>query len=92
MKRALESVHLTEDGVVVLHLSDQETWLGPAGVANSLSRIIAATNGSLKKSGTMGATMVAKDNRIHSLSITECSCPRATIFDFAIACGDLACS
>jgi ribonuclease HI len=69
LKRALEAVRLTEDGIVPLHLSDREALLGPAGTAYALSGIVVATDGSLKKSGVMGAAMVAKDNKIQSRSV-----------------------
>ena len=59
--RRLERLHLTADGVVPLDpscLSSREAVLGPAGPAYSLSGFVAATDGSLKKDGCMGAAYV----------------------------------
>ncbi len=58
LKRRLKRLHLTADGVVPLDpscLSSREAVLGPVGPAYSLSGFVAATDGSLKKNGSMGA-------------------------------------
>ena len=69
---AIDDICLTADGVVPLdleHLSSREALLGPAGAAYRLSGIVVATDGSLKKSGAMGAAFVAKDNRLQARSV-----------------------
>ena len=70
LKRALAAVRLTQDGVVPLTVSDREARKGPAGRAYSLSGVVVATDGSLKKSGAMGAAMVAMGDKIQSRSVT----------------------
>ncbi len=50
-------------------LSSREVRLGPVGAAYTRSGIVLATDGSLKKSGAMGAVYVAKDNRLPSRSV-----------------------
>ncbi len=47
----------------------REALLGPAGAAYTLSGIVVATDGSLKKSGAMGAAVVAQDGRIQARSV-----------------------
>jgi len=72
LKRQLDSIRLTADGVVSLDLaclSSREARLGPAGAAYIRSGIIAATDGSLRKSGAMGAAYVTKDNRLPPRSV-----------------------
>ena len=72
LKGAIDDICLTADGVVPLdleHLSSREALLGPAGAAYRLSGIVVATDGSLKKSGAMGAAFVAKDNRLQARSV-----------------------
>ncbi len=61
LKRRLERLQLTADGVVPLDrscLSSREAVLGPAGFAYSLSGLVAAFDGSLTKDGSMGAAYV----------------------------------
>ena len=72
MKQRLDSIRLTADGVVPLDLgclSSREARLGPVSAAYTRSGIVVATDGSLKKSGAMGAAYVAKDNRLPSRSV-----------------------
>jgi hypothetical protein len=69
LKERLDSICLTADGVVLLDLgclSSREARLGPVGAAYTRRGIVVATDGSLKKSGVMGAAYVAKDNRLPS--------------------------
>jgi len=72
LKQKADSICLTADGVVPLDLgclSSREARLGPAGTAYTRSGIVVATDGSLKKSGAMGAAVVAKDGRIQARSV-----------------------
>ena len=72
LKQRLDSILLTADGVVPLDLaclSSREAQLGPAGAAYVRSGIVAATDGSLRKSGAMGAAYVTKDNRLPPRSV-----------------------
>jgi ribonuclease HI len=71
LKQRADSICLTADGVVPLDLgcpSSREAQLGPAGTAYTRSGIVVATDGSLKKSGAMGAAVVAKDGRMQARS------------------------
>jgi hypothetical protein len=73
LKRRLELIQLTADGVVFLDpssLSSREAVLGPAGPAYSLSGLVTATDGSLKKNWSMGATYVSIGCRLSSQSVT----------------------
>ena len=73
LKRRADSIRLTADGVVPLNLtcpSSREALLGPAGAAYTRSGVVVATDGSLKRSGIMGAAMVAKDGRLPARSAT----------------------
>jgi ribonuclease HI len=72
LKRRADSIRLTADGVVPLDLtcpSSREALLGPAGTAYTNNGIVVATDGSLKKDGSMGAAMVAKDDRLPARSV-----------------------
>ena len=72
LKRRLERLHLTADGVVPLDsscLSSREA-VGPAGPAYSLSGFVAATDGSLKKNGSMGASYVSIGGRLPPRSVS----------------------
>ena len=69
LKRALEAVRLTDDGIVPLQLTDREAQLGPASAAYALDGVTAATVGSLRKPRAMGAAMVAKDGKIQPQSV-----------------------
>ncbi len=65
LKHRLDSIRLTADGVVPLDLwclSSREARLGPVGAAYTRSGIVAAMDGSLKKSGAMEAAYVVEDN------------------------------
>ncbi len=67
LKLLADSVRLTANGVVPLDLtcpSSREALLGPAGTAYTNNGIVVATNGSLKRVGTMGTAMVSKDDRL----------------------------
>ena len=71
LKQKADSICLTADGVVPLDLgclSSREAQLGPASAAYTRSGIVVATDGSLKKSGAMGAAVVAKDGRMQARS------------------------
>jgi len=73
LKRRLERLQLTADGVVPLDpscLSSREAVLGPAGHAYSLSGLVAATDGSLKKNGSMGAAYVSIGGRLPPRSVS----------------------
>ncbi len=50
-------------------LSSREARPGPVGAAYTRSGIVVATDGSLKKSGAIGAAYVAKHNRLPSRSL-----------------------
>ncbi len=66
------SICLTADGVVSLDLgcsSSREAQLGPADAAYTRSGIVVAKDGSLKKSGAMGAAAVAKDGHMQASSV-----------------------
>ena len=74
LKQRADSIHLTADGVVPLDLtcpSSREALLGSAGAAytRSGSGIVVATDGSLRRDGSMGAAMVAKDDRLPARSV-----------------------
>ena len=73
LKLRADSIRLTADGVVPLDLtcpSSREALLGPAGAAYTRSGIVVATDGSLKKSGIMGAALVAKGGRLPARSVS----------------------
>ncbi len=63
LKQPLDSIRPTAD-VSLACPSSREALLGPAGAAYIRSGIVVATDGTLKKSGIMGAAMVAKDGRL----------------------------
>ncbi len=72
LKRRAYSICLTVDGVVPLNLtclSSREALLGPAGMVFTNNCIVVATNGSLKRDGSMGVAMVAKDDSLPALSV-----------------------
>ncbi len=72
LKRQADSIRLTADGVVPLDLtcpSLREALLGPAGTAYTNDGIVVATDGSLKRDGSMGAAMVAKDDHLPARSV-----------------------
>jgi hypothetical protein len=72
LKQRLDSIRLTADGVFPLDLaclSSREAQLGPVGASYTSSGIVAATDGSLRKSGAMGAAYVTKDNRLPPRSV-----------------------
>jgi hypothetical protein len=72
LKRRADSIRLTADGVVPLDLtcpSSREALLGSAGAAYTRSGIVVATNGSLRRDGSMGAAMVAKDGSLPVRSV-----------------------
>ena len=71
LKRRADSIRLTADGVVPLDLtcpSSREALLGPACSAYTRSGVVVATDGSLKRNGSMGAALVAKDGRLPARS------------------------
>jgi hypothetical protein len=64
LKRRADSIRLTADGVVPLDVtcpSSREALLGPTGSAYTRSGVVVATDGSLKRNGSMGAALVAKN-------------------------------
>jgi ribonuclease HI len=68
----LNKVKLTPDGTTILDSqcpSIREILLGPAGAAYNLGGIVAATDGSLKKDGSMGAAFVTQNNQVPSRSV-----------------------
>jgi hypothetical protein len=72
LKQKADSICLTADGVVPLDLacpSSREALLGPVGAAYQHSGIVVATDGSLKRCGSMGASFVAKDGRLPARSV-----------------------
>ena len=72
LKRRADSIRLTADGIVPLDLtcpSSRQALLGPAGTAYTRSGIVVATDGSLRSDGSMGAAMVAKDDRLPARSV-----------------------
>ncbi len=73
LKQRADSIRLTADGVVPLDLtcpSSLEALLGLAGAVYTRSGIVVAIDGSLKKSGIMGAALVAKGGRLPVRSVT----------------------
>ena len=73
LKQRADSIRLTADGVVSLDLtcpsSREALRLGSAGAAYTRSSIVVATDGSLRRDGSMGAAMVAKDDRLPARSV-----------------------
>jgi hypothetical protein len=72
LKQKADSICLTADGVVPLDLacpSSREARLGPTGVAYRHSGIVVATDGCLKRCGSMGASFVATDGRLQARSV-----------------------
>jgi hypothetical protein len=59
----------------LLCLASRAARLGPVGAAYTRSGIVAATDGSLKKSGAMGAAYVVKDNCLPSRSVAVFGLP-----------------
>ena len=94
LKRRLDSIRLTEDGVVPLDLScpsAREAALGPAGPAYQHQGITVGTDGSLKSNGAMGAAFVAKDGRMPARSVAVYGSPsslRPELTAVALACED----
>ena len=94
LKRRADSIRLTADGVVPLDLtcpSSREALLGSAGATYTLSGIVVATDGSLKRDGSMGAAMVAKDGRLPARSVAVFGQPsslRPELTGIAIALED----
>ena len=73
LTRRLELITLTADGVIPLDLSclsSREAALGPVGPAYSLSGLVVATDGSLRKNGAMGAAYVSIGGRLPSRSVS----------------------
>ena len=63
LKRRADSIRFTADGVVPLDLtclSSREALLGPTSAAYTRSGVVVATDGSLRRNGSMGAVLVAK--------------------------------
>jgi hypothetical protein len=90
LKQRLDSIRLTADGVVPFDLgclSSREERLGPVAAAYTRSGIVVATDGSLKKSGAMGAAYVAKDNRLPPRSVAVFGQP-SSIRGIALALED----
>ena len=72
LKYTLANLRLTADGTIFSdpHCpSFREVLLGPAGAAYSMGGIVAATDGSLKKDGSMGAAFVSQNNRMPARSV-----------------------
>jgi hypothetical protein len=96
MKQRLDSIRLMADGVVPLDLgclSSREARLGPVSAAYTRSCIVVATDGSLKKSGAMGAAFVAKDNRLPSRTpLGEGSGPRSGVLSILGGVGGIGCT
>ncbi len=55
--------------------SSRKALLGPAGAAYTRSGIVVATDGSRKKSGVMGAAVVAKEGRMQALGMQRRDLP-----------------
>ena len=73
LTRRLELTTLTADGVIPLDLSclsSREAALGPVGPAYSLSWLVVATDGSLRKNGAMGAAYVSIGGRLPLRSVS----------------------
>jgi hypothetical protein len=65
LKRRAYSIRPTADGVVPLDLtcpSSREALLGPTVAAYTRSGVLVATDGSLRRNGSMEAALVAKDS------------------------------
>jgi hypothetical protein len=82
LKQKVDSIYLIADGVVPLDLacpSSLEALLGPAGAAYQQSGIVVATDCSLKRCGSMGASFVAKDGRLPARSVAVLGQPSSII-------------
>ena len=92
LKRRLDDMRLTADGVVPLDLacpSSREATLGPAGAAYRHRGIVVASDGALKSNGAMGAAMVSMDGQIQARSVTvhgSESSIRPELTGIALAC------
>ena len=78
LKRRLEGIRLTADGVVPLDLScpsAREAVLGPAGKAYLHPGATVGTDGSLKRNGAMGAAFVSKDGCVQARSVAVYGSP-----------------
>ena len=95
LKRRVESIVLTEDGLVPLDLTDpsaREALLGPAGASYGNKGVVVGSDGSLRKDGAMGAAYAAKEKRVPARSVavngSRSSCrPELTVI--AMACKDV---
>ena len=70
LKLRLSRLRLTADGVDPSDSYGREAAYGPAGKAYQHPGIIVATDGSLKKNGSMGAAFVSMRNRLPGRSVT----------------------
>ena len=92
LKRRLDGICLTADGVVPLDLacpSAREAVLGPAGKAYLHPGVTVGTDGSLKSNGAMGAAFVSKDGRVPARSVAVYGSPsslRPELTGIALAC------
>ena len=95
LKRRVESIVLTEDGLVPLDLTDpsaREALLGPAGAAYGNKGVVVGSDGSLRKDGAMGAAYAAKENRVPARSVAVYGSPsscRPELTAIAMACEDV---
>ena len=94
LKRRLDSIRLTKDGVVPLDLTcpaAREAALGPAAAAYRKEGIVVATDGSLKEDGAMGAAFVSLGERLPARSAAILGPPssvRPELAGIAMACED----
>ena len=94
LKRRLDNIRLTADGVIPLDLtclSAREATLGPAGAAYRYGGITVGTDGSLKSNGAMGAAYVAMGGRLPARSVAvhgSAASIRPELTAIALACED----
>jgi hypothetical protein len=88
LKQKADSICLTAEGVVPLDLACPSSWealLGPAGSAYQHNGIVVATDGSLKRCGSMGASFLAKDGRLPARSVAVLGQPSSIRKDFPLS-------
>ena len=94
LKSRLDSMRLTEDGVMSLDLDDpsaREAALGPAGAAYRHKGVTVGTDGACKSDGAMGAAFISKNCRLQAKSVAVHGSPsssRPELTAIGLACED----
>ena len=94
LKARLESIALTEDGVVPLDMADplaREALLGPAGAAYRNQGIVVGSDGSLRRDGAMGAAYASRNSEMPARSVAVYGSPssaRPEMTAINMACQD----